>query len=220
MPSALVKPRATTAPGVPPAFGCAVALAASAPFKDSRSPVTAFGRDGSTPVTSITSTIQPCLGWSRASSWRCTVPMSYQTVPDRLAACCTSSGSRQALCTMSALHSGSEPGLLLKALRSAVDGRRAGISPPPSTITALLTGEALSAAAPTTATAVMALALVAPAAITVELVQLNAEAPAVPVQVQPVPVGVAVSVRPAGRRSSTVYAPLVGALPALRTRML
>ena len=145
--------------------------------------------------------------------------MSYQTVPARFADCCTSAGSRQALRGGAAPHSGNAPGLLMTASRSAGVGRRAGISPPPSTSTALFAIGALSAAAPTTAIAVIALGLVAPAAMTVDEVQLNDAAPVAPVQLQPVPVGVEARVRPVGRRSSTVYAPLVAISPRLSTRI-
>ena len=130
--------------------------------------------------------------------------MSYQAVPEMADASCTAVGVRQAFCVMPATHTGSAAGLPLKASTSAADGRRAAISPPPSTITRLSTVAPTAAVAATVTVAAIVLANAAPAAMTLLLVQVKALAPTAPAQDQPLPVGVAASVRPAGRRSVTV----------------
>ena len=81
-----------------------------------------------------------------------------------------------------------------------------------------MSGEAATAAAVTSTRTSMSPGWVSPGASTWELAHWKLAAPAPPVQVQPVPAGVAASTTPTGRRSSTVYAPTVAALPALRTR--
>ncbi len=130
--------------------------------------------------------------------------MSNHTVPDSEAASCTGAASRQALCSGTLPHSGNALTSPARAARSAALGRRTSSSPPPSTITALFTGEAAAASAPTVVTAVITSALVAPTPITVLLLQLKRAAPAAPVHTQPLPVGVAASVSPVGSWSVTV----------------
>ena len=130
--------------------------------------------------------------------------MSDQTTPEMAPGSCTGAGSRQTLCCTAGSHSGRPAGLPLKSARSVSPGRRASISPPPSTSTALLTGEPGSAAALTLTATVMSAAPAAPAAITVLLLQSKRLSPTAPLQAQPAPMGSAASVRPTGRRSLTV----------------
>ena len=166
---------------------------------------------------STISTDQPASRRSPASSTRGVLPMSYQTVPDSAAARCTCVLVWQALNSIVGVHGGSVPGRLLKASVSASVGRHASISPPPSTITALIAGDASAACGVTVATTLIWLADVAPAPMMSVLVQLNRVAPAAPSQVQPGPVGRAARTSPGGSRSLTVYTPVVGSRPALRT---
>ena len=81
----------------------------------------------------------------------------------------------------------------------------------------MLTGDDATAAAPTWATTVMVSASNAPASTALDVVQLKLAAPTVPTQDQPAPDGVAASVRPVGKRSSTVKVPLLATSPTLRT---
>ena len=130
--------------------------------------------------------------------------MSDQTVPDTAAASCTGAGSRQTLWMIATSHTGRPAGLPLNSARSVSLGRRASISPPPSTIATLLTGDAATAAAATLTRTAIVDAAEAPAAITALLLQLNAVSPGAPLQTQPAPTGTAVNARPRGRRSLTV----------------
>ena len=170
------------------------------------------------PLPLTTSTIQPDRRRSPLSMRPKSLPWSNHTVPDTEADNCTGVGRRHAFCVIAGSHTGRSPGLPSKSARSSGVGVRNSFSPPPSTITALFTGEPVAAAAATRTEATMVSAEVAPAAITVLLAQRKRLSPGAPVQVQPVPTGVAASVRPAGRRSSTTYSPALGCCPMLRTR--
>jgi hypothetical protein len=121
---------------------------------------------------------------------------------------------------MAGAHGGSVAGVLLKASVSAGVGPRAGSSPPPSTITALIAGELCSAAAPTRTRTMIAFGLAAPAPITSFDEQVKLVAPTAPLQVQPVPAGTASRLRPGGRRSETRTVPLLATSPPLRTRIV
>ena len=155
-------------------------------------------------LASSTCTIQPGRRVSPLSSWPLVGPSSSQAVPETDALACTTTRSRQALCSTAGSQAGRPAGLLAKRSRSSALGPRTGISPPPSTITALSTGEAACALAATlTDTAIGAVPL-APAAITVDVLQLKLLAPTAALHDQPLPLGVAASVRPAGSRSLTV----------------
>ena len=161
---------------------------------------------------------------SPLSSWRVTLPMSYQTVPLTLADCSTVVGVRQAFCSgaASAAQTGKAPGLVAKFALSAGLGAKAMFSPPPEAMTGLFSttevAPPVAVASSRTGTAIVC-ADTLPAAITVLAVQVKSLAPAAPVQLQPGPVGTAASTMPAGRRSCTVYAPTVGNWPMLPTLM-
>ena len=131
------------------------------------------------------------------------LPVSSQTVPESDAEACTTVDVRQAFWVMPAAQAGKLAGALLKPSRSLADGARAGSSPPPSTITALMAGEFCAADAATSTLTVIALGLPAPAAMTSFDVQVKLDAPTAPTQVQPVPLGTALSVSPGGKRSET-----------------
>ena len=155
------------------------------------------------PLSFTTSTTQPDRRRSPPSMRPKSLPWSNHTVPDTDADNCTGVGRRHAFCVIAGSHTGRSPGLPSKSARSSGVGVRYSFSPPPSTITALFTGDPVAAEAATRTCAMMLSPDVAPAAITVLLAQRKRSSPGAPVQVQPTPTGVAASVRPAGRRSST-----------------
>src|SRR3979490_986317 len=89
-------------------------------------------------------------------------------------------------------------------------------SPPPQMFATLVIGGGGHAAGLTTRVSVIGLGLDAPAAITVLLVQVAVLLPTTVVeQFQPVPVGIDDTVKPVGKLSVTVIAPLVLAVPVL-----
>ena len=148
------------------------------------------------------------------------LPMSYQTEPESAADCTITVGVRQAFCVMAGSQTGSWLTSPSNAPRSAGVGPRNSGSPPPLTITALLSVVPFAMPAATRTGTVMAFGLVDAAPMTLLLRHSKRSSFAAPLQVQPVPVGAAVSRRPVGRRSRTRISPTVGRWPWLRTRMV